>query len=137
MIVIERCEKKPGIFIGARMYRLVLNDQGLYILELGKAMGARNKKNALADIVLDKIQENREKQHAEKETELGSADLNLVVDNKKNFLVKNTDVKEVKTSHMDYYPKLDIKSGVVKISLHFSIEDVERVKKIAEYLRSA
>lgn len=137
MIVIERAEKKPGVLVGARMYRLVLNEHGLYILELGKAMGVRNKQNVLADMILDKIEEKREQQHAEKEHELRTGNLDRVVDNKKSFLVKKTDVKEVKTSQMDYYPKLKIKSGVVNITLHFSIEDVEQVKKIAGYLGSA
>lgn len=134
MIVIERAEKKPGVFVGARMYRLVLNEQGLYILELGKAMGVRNKQNVLADMILDKIEEKRGQQHAEKTNELNSADLDLVVDNKKSFLVKKADVKEVKASQMDYYPKLKIKSGIVNITLYFSMEEVEKVKKIAAYL---
>jgi hypothetical protein len=135
MIIIEKCEKKPGIFIGARTYRLVLNDQGLYILELGKAMGYRNESNIIADKILDKIQENREKQHTEKEKELNTGDLNLVVDNKKNFLVKKTDIKEVKIANINNFPKLDIKSGVLNITLHFWAEDYEKVKQVYDYLK--
>jgi hypothetical protein len=135
MIIIEKCEKKPGVFIGARTYRLVLNEQGLYILELGKAMGYRNESNFIADKILDKIQENREKQQAEKGKELDAADLDRLVDKKKNFLIKKADVKEVKISNLDTVPKLDIKSGVLNITLHFRIEDREKVEKVYEYLK--
>jgi hypothetical protein len=135
MIIIEKCEKKPGVFVGARTYRLVLNEQGLYILELGKAMGYRNESNIIADKILDKIHENREKQQAEKEKELNAADLDRLVDKKKNFLIKKTDVKEVKISNIDTVPKLDIKSGVLNITLHFWQEDRAKVEKVYEYLK--
>jgi len=135
MIIIEKCEKKPGIFVGAKTYRIVLNDEGLYIMELGKAMGYRNEGNIIADKILDKIQENREKQYAEKEKELSSGDLNSLVDNKKNFLLKKADIKEVKIANLTGFPKLDIKSGVINITLHFWQEDKEKVEKVYEYLK--
>jgi phospholipid N-methyltransferase len=135
MIIIEKCEKKAGVFTGARTYRLVLNEQGLYILELGKAMGYRNESNFIADKILDKIQENREKQQAEKEKEFNSVDLDRLVDGKKNFLIKKTDVKEVKISNLNMIPKLDIKSSTLNITLHFWQEDRANVEKVYEYLK--
>jgi hypothetical protein len=126
--------KKPGIFVGARAYRLVLNDDGLYILELGKAMGYQNTGNVIASKILDKIEESRDKQQAEKSKELSTADLSRLVDNRKNYLVKNSDVKEAKTANLSTNPKLEIKSGVLNITLHFNQQDKEKVEKINEYL---
>jgi hypothetical protein len=136
MVIIERCEKRPGIFTGARAYRLVLADEGLYILELGKAMGYQNSSNVIANKILDKIQESREKQQTERANELSTADLGQMVDNKKNFLVKKTDVKEAKAGNLSTNPKLELKSNVLNITLHFKPEDKGKVERINEYLNS-
>lgn len=135
MIIIEKCEKKPGVFVGARTYRLVLNEQGLYILELGKAMGYKNESNIIADKILDKIQESREKQQAEKEKEFNTGDLDALIDKKKNFLIKKSDVKEVKLSNPDTAPKLTIKSAPLNITLHFWLEDRAKVEQVYAYLK--
>ena len=134
MIIIERCEKKAGVFVGAKTYRLVLNEDGLYILDLGKAMGVRNERNLIADKILDKIQENRENERQEKEKELNSADLKSLLANKKNVLLKRADVKAAKFSNPHQYPKLSIKSGVINITLHFWPTDAGKASKIADYL---
>ena len=134
MIVIERCEKKAGVFVGAKTYRLVLSEDGLYILDLGKAMGIRNERNLIADKILDKIQENREKQREEKEKELISADLKSLLNDKKNLLLKNTDVREAQYTSVNHYPKLTIKSGIINVTLYFWPTDTENVEKIAAYL---
>ena len=39
LLVIQRCVKPPGFIFSARTYRIVLNNQGLYLIHLGKAMG--------------------------------------------------------------------------------------------------
>lgn len=136
MVIIERCEKRPGIFTGARAYRLVLQDEGLYILELGKAMGYRNSSNVIADKILDKIQESRDKEQAERARELSTLDLSQQVDNKKNFLIKKSDVKEAKVANLSASPKLELKSNVLNIALHFVAADKEKVEKINAYLNS-
>lgn len=134
MIVVERCEKKAGVFVGAKTYRLVLNNDGLYILDLGKAMGARNERNLIADKILDKIQENREKQREEKEKELDSVDLKSLLSDKKNRLLKDIDTREAKYTNLHQHPKLTIKSSVINITLHFWPADADKAEKIANYL---
>lgn len=134
MIVIERCEKKAGIFVGAKTYRLVLNDEGLYILDLGKAMGARNERNLIADKILDKIQDSRDKQREAKENELVAADLKSLLGDKRNRLLKDIDTTEAKYTNLHQHPKLVIKSNVVNITLHFWPADADKVEKIANYL---
>jgi hypothetical protein len=51
-------------------------------------MGYRDDSNFIADKILRKIQENREQQKAVKEKELNAADLDRLIDKKKNFLIK-------------------------------------------------
>lgn len=135
MIIIEKCEKKPGVFVGARTYRLVLSEKGLYVLELGKGMGYRNESNIIADKILDKIQEKREMQQAEKEKEFAEGDLDRMVDGKKNYLIRKPDVKEVKISNSDVAAKLDIKSSVLNITLHFGSGDRAKLEQVYEFLK--
>ena len=139
MIIIERCEKKPGIFVGARTYRLILNSEGLYILEMGKAMGYREERNTIANSIsakiLDKIQQNRETQFAAKEKELSSMALNPLIDNKKYFLIKKNNVSAVTLTNLNGVLKLSIKSAILKITLHFGPEYKEKVEKVYEYLK--
>ena len=129
-IIIEKCEKRPGIIVGARAYKLILNDDGLYILELGKAMGHSNKSTAISDAILDKIQKKREGAHADKKEEIAKTDLNDLIDNKKNFLLTKQDIKTIKADNLEYIPKLSIKSSVMNITLHFDQADRANVEKI-------
>lgn len=135
MIIIDRCEKKPGVIVGARMYKLILNEDGLYVLQLGKAMGPRNQSNPIADRILDNLQAKREKAHAEKEREMMSGNLKDLIDNKKNFLITKADMQELKPGNMQYSPKLKIKSGGLKITLHFHPQDREKVEGILAYFK--
>jgi phospholipid N-methyltransferase len=135
MIIIEKCEKRPGLIVGARVYRLVQNDEGVYLLELGKGMGPRVDNGMITNKIIDKIQENREKQYAEKEKELDSADLNSMVDNKKNILIKKTDIKSVKYSNTGGPACLQIKSAVKDITLYFQPIDAKKAASVYEYLK--
>lgn len=134
MVVIERCEKRPGIFTGARTYRLVLNEQGLYILELGKAMGYRNKGNAIADKILDSIEKQRLQQDELRTLELEHADLAKLVENKKNFFVKKGADTHVEFKQQTFF-NLIIKSPKVKMKLYLSPNDVHKATAIVAFFQ--
>lgn len=107
---IDHCEKRAGVFTGARTYQLILTEEGLYILELGKAMGAGNKSNPLADKILDKLEAKRAAQHAEKSHQISTAGPNEQIDGKKNFLVTRANMQQVTANHFDQSCKLSIQS---------------------------
>src|SRR3989338_9770020 len=56
MFVIQRCVKPPGFIFAARTYRLVLNDKGLYLIHIGRAMGPKVRAdNAVSDALAQKM----------------------------------------------------------------------------------
>ncbi len=126
-LIISRCIKKPGFIVGARTYRLVKNINGLYIIEIGKAMMETPKTNivsdAIANALIDKLAEKREKDMSAVEKGIAGKDLNQLVDNKKCFLIRKEDIKEIKLSTDNYELKLSIKSAKLKIELYFWPED--------------
>ena len=93
-IIIPRCIKKPGLIVGARTYRLIFNETGLYIIQIGKAMMDAPPSDpisgAIANSIIDKIAAKREKEMAQVEAELAGKckDLNSLVDNKKSYLIR-------------------------------------------------
>lgn len=135
MIEIERCEKRPGVFVGARVYKLLLTNDGLYAFELGKGMGARNKSTELSDYILDRMAEKRGAGHAEKSAEINAANLTEIVDNKKNFLVTKENVKEVKASRLDRAPQISIKSSVLNITLHCGQNESDKLRQIESFFQ--
>ena len=50
-ITIFRCLKKPGFIDRARMYFLELNDNGLYMIALGKATAVTNVRSSLQQVI--------------------------------------------------------------------------------------
>ena len=126
-LIIKRCVKKPGLIVGARTYRLVLGDEGLYILEIGKAMMETPRTDvvsgAIADVFIDKLAEKREKDIIQVEQSLEGQDLTKLVDNKKNYLVRKEDIKEIELSDKNNELKLSIKATKIKITLYFWLHD--------------
>jgi len=138
-LIISRCIKKPGLITGARTYRLVLNENGLYIIELGNAMMETPKTNvvsdAIAGVIVDKIAENLERKIVEKENSLVGKDLNQLVDNKKNFLIHKEGITEILLIDSNFELKLSIKSSVLKISLYFYLKDKSILETIYNQLK--
>lgn len=132
MVVIERCEKRPGIFTGARAYRLVLNEQGLYVIELGKAMGYRNKSNVIADKLLDSMEKKRLEEQAQRTAELENIDLAQVVKNKKNFFLEKGSGTQVQFQQ-GAISRIFIKSPRIKMTLFLSPFDTDKAAMIQAF----
>lgn len=121
-IIIPRCIKKPGLIVGARTYRLVFNESGLYLIQIGKAMMDTPPTDpisgAIANSIIDKIAAKREKEMAEVEAELAGKDLNSLVDNKKSYFISKQDFSELKITENMSEIKLKIKSSKINIDLY-------------------
>lgn len=122
-IIIPRCIKKPGLIVGARTYRLIFNETGLYIIQIGKAMMDAPPSDpisgAIANSIIDKIAAKREKEMAEVEAELAGKDLNSLIDNKKSYFIRKENFNELKITENVSEIKLKIKSSVINIDLYF------------------
>lgn len=131
MLIIERCVKKPGVLVGARTYQLILADEGLYVFELGKAMGHRSKGNPIADRILDRMEKKRQAQHEERAAAISGQDLAAMVDDKKSFLIRPSADVQVSAAGSDHAPVLMIKSKALSANLHCDAQDLGSVRKIA------
>jgi hypothetical protein len=85
---LHRLVVPAGIFNPARTYSLVCDDDGLYVLFTGRAMGNRpmgiTPAHAIAGAILDKIADKREKEIAGVEEHIRSAPAKAVVSESKH-----------------------------------------------------
>jgi len=137
-IIIDRCIKKPGFIEGAKTYKLVLNENGLYIIEMGKAMGERvhhsGISGAIADKLIDKMEARREREIAGKQAELAQTDLDDLIKDKKNFLLNKESIDSIEFKE-GIEPILKIKSKIKNITLHFHVDYTDDIKTIFNVLK--
>ena len=144
-ITIPRCQTTPGLIAGAKTYKLVFNEDGLFVIHLGGAMNLNYQNikpreglavRVLSGALINAMAGGLEKKLAEEELRLASIDLKTVVDDKKVFLITPQNLEKFEISKNGFnMPTLDIKSGRLKLKLHFYYEeDREGLEKISEKL---
>lgn len=142
-ITIPRVVSPQGLIASARTYRLVLNEAGLHVIHLGRAMGMKVKSgdaiaDALAGKMVNKMEQNLEIRLAEAEKALEGVPLSELVRRKKSFLVTpgaGTTVTALVKPNLP--PRLIVKSPTGKLKLVGPEGSEEDFQQIAVAFQSA
>ncbi len=137
ILVIPRAVKPAGLIFAARTYRIVLNDFGLYILHIGRAMGNKPMpkgyfEKKLTDSLVTKIESKMMKQLFEREKDIDDSNLTdeLTSDKSQHF----SSPSEVKLSFKQQARgsvKLIVKGKGIHLKLNLSSDDADTAQQIA------
>ena len=122
-ILIPRCKSPQGLIASARTYRLILDDEALWAVCIGRAMGMKVKsRDPIADFLagkmINKMEKRLEIKLAATEEEIADIPLNKLVQRKHSLRVPLDEkgaITFVQRNHQD--PRLIIKSGGKKLKL--------------------
>ncbi|MDA7881578.1 hypothetical protein N9A94_04670 [Akkermansiaceae bacterium] len=137
-LIIPRTKSPQGWIASAKTYRLILDDEALWAICIGRAMGMRVKsRDPLADMLagkmINKIQARMEKQLAAAEDEITDVPLIGLLKRKHSLRVplgEKGAVTFLQRNHQD--PRLVIKSGGGKLKLDAHPDFADELKQIAK-----
>ena len=122
-LIIPRTKSPQGWIASARTYRLILDDEALWAICIGRAMGMRVKSNdpianVLAGKMINKLEARMEKQLAAAEEEIANVPLVGLLKRKHSLRVPLSEKDAVTFVHKNNRdPRLVIKSGGRKLKL--------------------
>lgn len=137
MLIVERCVKPPGLIFAARTYRLVLNDKGLYLIHIGRAMGPKVRAdNAISDAIaqkmISKMERNLMEKLAKREAVIDDNDLDKEVplSSKSRHFANPKEVELKFKMHPNGSGKLRLKGKGVKLGLNILPRDCAVAERI-------
>jgi len=139
MYVIRLCVKPPGIIFAARTYRLVLNDKGLYLIHIGRAMGPKVQSNnamanRLADGMISNMERNMMAKLAAREEGIDDANLDkeLPLSKKSRFFGNPSEVQMSFNAHNHSGGRLKLKGKGVHLNLNIDPSDAGLAQAIVD-----
>lgn len=122
-IIIDRSTRMPTLLNGARSYKIVCKMDGVYILLLGKATlnvkNANPLSQAIAQGILDKLEDKYEQKRLEKEKEIINSNIKEVVLKKGNIYMAKESIKNFSTrKSSNGFLLLKIKDNKNSLELH-------------------
>lgn len=123
-LTVNRCLRRPGLLDGARTFYIELNDQGLFLISLGRSTIAAPKSadiisQAIANKALDMIQNKFEKKIREVEVKLENGELLSLVNTKHSHFLKPDEVDVFDFTMLnDGTVQINIKGGKAKMKLY-------------------
>lgn len=139
MHVIQRCVKPPGFIFAARTYRLVLNDKGLYLIHIGRAMGPKvysnsATSNAIAHSMIGKMERKLMVKLAEREEGIDDSNLDkeLPLSKKSRFFAKPAEVQLSFDPYHQSGARLKLKGKGVRLNLQILPGDIQTVQLILQ-----
>lgn len=138
---VNRCIKRAGLIDRARTYCLLLNDDGLYILYLGKATGQMPESgDIITQVISDKavnfFEQRYEKEISASEEKIKNGNLAEIAKEKHSFFLKKGQVQSFSfNSFHDGTSQIKIKGEGVKITLHAHNYYGKIIKSIEEGLK--
>lgn len=143
MWVVERCVKPPGLIFAARTYRLVLNNKGLYLIHIGRAMGPKVGSNSamadrIAEGVISRMEQNLMQKLANREAELDDNDLDkeLPRSSKSRHFSTPNEVELELIPHPNGSGKLRLKGKGVKLGLEILPQDISTIETICAQFKA-
>lgn len=141
-IVIRRCVKKAGLIARARTFRLECDEQGLYVLCLGRATGEMNFEHltslerAAAKLATEKALsyygDRYEKEHVQAEDELARVGAKAFASRPHCWLIPRGAGAKVALDASQ--SSVRVRHGKVNLELFLSPPDFETMKEIARQL---
>lgn len=131
---LDRVVIPAGLFNPARTFSLVRDDEGLYLIYTGKAMGYVDEgggaAGALAGRLLDKMADKRAVEIEENERKLRASSAKVMATTKHSVFVPKSAIEsiEVKGVTPDGSPVVVVK-GPKKLKLHFQRQDEPTVRQ--------
>lgn len=123
-LTVNRCLKRPGLIDGARMYYLELNDEGLYLINLGRSTIAAPQSadfisQAIANKALNIIQNKFEKKIHETELRVEKGELKELAKEKHSYFFSNNDIAVYNFRMVnDGSIQIEIKGGKTNMKLY-------------------
>ena len=135
MLIVERCVKPPGFVYSARTYKLVFDNNALYLLHIGRAMGPKVRANGyladkLAQAMIQKMERKMMQQLADRENEIEGLNEELTKSKKSRRFDSNKEVELKFKKRTDGSGKLRVKGKGVNVGLEILPQDVRIVDQI-------
>src|SRR3989338_10235291 len=139
MFVIQRCVKPPGFIFAARTYRLVLNDKGLYLIHIGRAMGPKVRadnavSDALAQKMIGKMERSMMENLAKREEGIDDANLDkeLLRSKKSHFFADPSEVQLSLNANHHNGGRLKLKGKGTRLNLQIFPADMHTAELIVQ-----
>lgn len=143
MYVIQRCVKPPGFIFAARTYRLVLNNKGLYLIHIGRAMGPKVHSNnavsnAIAHNMIGKMERSLLEKLAKREEGIDDKHLDkeLPLSKKSRFFAQPSEVRLSYEAHPQTGARLKLKGKGVRLILNLDPSDAAIAQAIVHHFKS-
>lgn len=139
-ITVNRCLRKPGLLDGARSFYLELNDNGLYIINLGRStiavpQSADIISQAIANKALDIIQNKFEKRIRETELRIENGELKSLAQEKHSCFLTPDKIEDFNFVNLsDGSVQISIKGEKIKMKLYAHVSYQRIIQSIKESL---
>ncbi|WP_420573364.1 hypothetical protein [Kordia sp.] len=134
-IIVERCLQKPGLITAGKTFHLISDENGLYIIYLGKWLSGYTNASNLESLILSNQDKKNAAIHEQVISDIEEKGVEKVVENKNCALVTKNDVISISLKNIEYMPSLVIKAKNFKGTLRFwDSENKENLKEIYSQL---